>query len=295
MKLDFPNGREVLVSPDGRIHLRSGAATLPFLRGVRIVLADGTVVTIHRTGGSRDPLASVEVAIEEGRAYRIWSGNRRSINSSRAAVFTGEALFALGDGGCFYTVSAAGPMLALERVLCPSDLADRYPRRRVVVLGDVLADSLQELPAHAPRRSAQFPQAYEAARRFAALGYLFGGVTQRPMGAVGELWMELADSYRLKLEVGQGDVVTIGLYGADSATPGLEWVVATRTTVHFVRPNAALGNGPRYFQRGIDLREIVTDLVPVPNVRRQRVRVAQVLGNLGGRSPILLEVRRRGG
>ena len=295
VKLDFPSGREVLVSPDGRIHLRSGEATLSFFRGVRLVLADDTVVTIRRSGGSRTLLESVEVETGDEEAYRIWSGNRPSINSSRASAFTGDSLFALGDGGCFYTVSAAGPLLALERVLCPRDLENQYPRRRVVVLGDVLARSLLELPDHAPRRSIQFPQTHEAALRFAALGYLFGGVTQRPLGAVGELWIELADEYRLNVAVGTGGVITIGLYREGSGTPGLEWVVASRTTLNFVRPNADLGNGPRYFLRGIDLRDFVTDLVPIPNSRRQRVRVAQMLGNLGGRRTVTLEVKRRRG
>ena len=58
---------------------------------------------------------------------------------------------------------AARPILALDRALCPRrDTAD-WPERRVVIAGDILAESLRRLTEHVPPHVVQFPQAPEAA------------------------------------------------------------------------------------------------------------------------------------
>jgi hypothetical protein len=293
VKLTFPSGRELLVSPTGRLHLRSGERTLPFLRGVRLLLADDTAVTMVRGAAARQPLAAVDVVID-GRNRRIWTGTRRVVNASHTAPFRGTTLLALGDGGVLYTASGAGPVFALTRVLCPQQQVDRFPPRRVVVVGDVLAASMQLLPAHAPRRSVQFPQVEEAAQRFAALGAsLFQHDSMRPPGAVGELWLPLTETYRLKIATNSGGVILLGLYGAGSAVPGVEWTVTSRTEIHFVRPTGGLEGGPRYFMRGIDLREQVKGLLPIPDHPARRLEVSQVIEGLGGRVPKSLEVKRR--
>jgi hypothetical protein len=291
-RFDFPAGRALLVSPDGRIHLRSGERTLPFLRGVRLVFADGAEVAIRRGASPRRPLASVEVRIGE-RSHRLWTAGRRVVQASHARSFTGTTLLALGDGGSLFTTSRAGPLIALERVLCPRHLAGKTPPRRLIVAGDLLAASLRRLPDHAPRRSVQFPQVKEAAQRFAALGDLFDRHTPRPAGATGELWFPLRNEFRLKVDASTHGGLRIGLYGRDAGVPGVEWTISGRTELHFVRPAGGQGGGPRYFLRGIDLREDLERLLPGRSNGVQRAAVQRLVVALGGRAPAVLDVRRR--
>ena len=293
VKFEFPSGRELLITPDCRLHLRGGERSLPFLRGVRLILGDGTIVTVRRSSTPRRPLAAVEVE-SGGRTILIWMGNRSAGHATRAVPFTGSSLLVLGDGGTLYRASAAGPVVALERVLCEKRLQRRFPRRRLVILGHILAESMKLLPGHAPKRSVQFPQVAEAAERFAALGpVLFRRTVPRPPGAVGELWFELANQYRVKVESNDKGILTIGLFREGSTIPGVEWIVAGRTTIHFVRPTGGTRGGPRYFLHGLDLRRLVTGLLPIPSNARQRQDVAKTIAALGGRTAKKLEVTRR--
>ena len=205
VKLDFVGGGELLYAPDGRLHVRSGEATLAWFHGVRLLLGDGSIVTIRR----------------------------------------------------------------------------RFPKHRVVVLTDALAASMRKLPEHAPRKSVQFPQVAEAARRFAALSDLFRGNICRPPGAVGELWFPMRDRYRLKLEARDNDVLVAGLYREGSDIPGLEWTFGYRSEVHFVRPAGGRKGGPRYFLRGLEIDDLIGELVPgAPRVGK-RATVADVVRRLG--------------
>ena len=200
VKLDFPNGAELLVSPTCRIHLRSGEQSLPYFAGVQLVLADGSVVSARRGSrrGRKESLASVDVETN-GRVHRIWSAGRRVVNASHTGPFRGGTVLVLGDGRCVFQADLHGPVLALERVVCPKALGAKYPKRRVVILADVLAVSLKLLPDHAPRRSVQFPQVEEAASRFAALSTkLFRGNIQRPLGAVGEAVVSIGRSISIE-------------------------------------------------------------------------------------------------
>ena len=290
VKVTFASGRELLVTPSGRIHLRSGEHTLPFFGGVRLCLADGSVVTIKRGSSSRRPLMSVEVE-DAGKVRRIWAGSRRVIHASYSKAFAGSTLFALGDGGSLYRIDRAGPVLALSRVLCPKNQTHLTPPHRIVVLGDVLARSLKLLPQHAPRKSVQFPQVEEAARRFAELSYLFSEDVARLPGAVGELWFPLAEQYRLKVSTSERAVISIGLYRGASDIPGVEWLVTSRSTIHFVRPDGGARGGPRYFMRGIDIRHLIDEAVSVPDSPGSRRGVAGVMRALGGQQPKKIQVR----
>ncbi|MCA8955763.1 MAG: hypothetical protein KDC87_06805, partial [Planctomycetes bacterium] len=290
VKIDFPGGRELLITPSARIHLRGGEHTLPFLRGLRLVLVDGTVITVQRANSTRQPLASVDVSVG-GRDHRIWSVGRQVVDASHPRAFRGGTVVALGDGGAVYAISSAGPVIGLERVLCPQGDRDRVPTRRLVVLGDVLADSLKLLPAHAPRKSVQFPQVAEAARRFADLGALFDHHHWRPPGAVGELWVSLGEEYRIKVHADEAGRVILGLFGATGdQVPGVEWTFGARDELHFVRPTGGTHGGPRYFMRGIDLRTLLHGVVPCTDPIASRAGLVQLLSRLGGRMNQKLKV-----
>lgn len=292
VKFDFVGGAEVLLSPDGRLHLRDGSKTLPFLRGLRLVLADGTQVSVTR-GGSRQPIRSVDIWCQ-GRNTRIYSMARRVRNASHTGPFSGSTLLCMGDGRSLYEADATGPLLALRRVLCPEDRKRRMPARRLVVLGDVLAASMRLLPKNAPRKSVQFPQVAEAAQRFAALsGRVFQGVQPRPSGAVGELWFRMPEGYRLKVETSATGRMLVGLYGAQGTVPGVEWIVGPRFTVHFVRPDGGLRGGPRYFMKGIDLRKMVDGVYGFEPGRDDRMAVARMVRRMGGQSHQGIKLRSR--
>jgi hypothetical protein len=290
VKLTFVSGRELLITPSACIHLRSGEHTLAFFGGVRLCLADGSVVTVKRGTSPKRPLTSVVVE-DRGRVRRIWSGSRRVVHGSYSKAFQGSTLLVLGDGGSLYRANAAGPVVALSRVLCPADQVNNVPARRLVIVGDVLARSLQLLPKHAPRKSVQFPQVEEAAQRFAALAPLFHQNVARVPGSVGELWFALADQYRLKVSTAERAILKIGLYRGSSLIPGVEWIVASRTTIHFVRPDGGASGGPRYFMRGIDLRGILSGSLPLTDSVASRFRVSEAVSAMGGRQPKSLQVR----
>ena len=60
-----------------------------------------------------------------------------------------------------------------------------------------------------------------------------------------------------------------------------------------VRPDGGARGGPRYFMRGIDLRKQVAGLLPGLSTGSQRAAVNRVVVGLGGRTPKLLEIKRR--
>ena len=239
VKLTFPNKQELLVTPAGRVHLRSGEMTLPYLTGLQLLLADGSIVTTIRAPGGRRPLSTVEVTMN-GRTYRIWTLYTRALDATYKRRPAGPALLVLGDGRVLYRAIPIGPVVVLERTLCPKPLRGRYAKVRLAVVGDVLRESLRRLPAHAPRRSVQFSQVREAADRLAALaGRIFPPrPIPRPAGAVGELWLQLPEGFRLQV-VADDRRIIMGLYRGATETPAVEWLIAGRTKIQFVRPFAS--------------------------------------------------------
>lgn len=295
VKLTFPNKHALLITPAGRVHLRGGEMTLAHLKGMRLLLADGSAVTVRRAPGGRQPLSSVEVEVGN-RTRRIWNQRTRTVNASHVGAFPGPALVAVGDGRVLYSAIPLGPMVVLERVLCPRSLQPSYARVRLVIVADVLAASLQRLPRRAPRKSVQFPQASEAAETLAFLSdRIFPKRTiPRPVTAIGELWFELSGGFRLNV-VANDDIVVIGLYGETSETPAVEWTVGGRTELRFVRPFASREGyrGPRYFLRGLDLQDLVKPLLPIQVGGRDVLRARKVIQAIGGRKRRLLPVQRR--
>jgi hypothetical protein len=295
VKLTFPNRNALLITPGGRMHLRTGEMTLAHLKGVRLLLADGSVVTARRAPGGRQPLSSVEVEVD-GRSHRIWNTRARAWNASHVGAFPGPALLALGDGRVLYRAIPVGPMVVLERILCPRPQRSCYAKVRLAIVGDVLAASLRRLPQHAPRRSVQFPQARTAADKLAALSNKIfpARMVPRPAGAVGELWFELPADFRLKVAAEDHRVV-LGLYRGSTATPAVEWLVRGRTELCFVRPFASAPGyrGPRYFMKGLDLRDLVQPLLPIQVGPRDVAHARKLIQGIGGKQPKLLRVRRR--
>jgi hypothetical protein len=295
VRLTFVSGHALLITPAGRVHLRSGEMTLAHLKGVRLLMADGSVLTALRGSGGRQPLMWVEVEAD-GRNHRIWNQRARAMEAGHKGVFPGPALLALGDGQVLYRATPLGPMVVLERILCPGPLRSRYTKLRLVIVGDVLAASLRRLPKHAPRRSVQFPQVRQAADRLAALSAKIfpAQAIPRPAGAVGRLWFELPDDFRLNV-VATDHRVILGLYRGATNTPAVEWLIGGRTEICFVRPFASSPGykGPRYFMAGLDLRDLVQPLLPIRVGGRDTSRARALIQRIGGKQVNLRPVHRR--
>jgi hypothetical protein len=266
VKLDFPSGAEVLVTPSLRLCLRSGEQTLPALGRLDLSFADGTRLELEGDGGGRRPLRRATL-VQGALRHVFWPARQAATveaGHARAAART-PAYLVLGDGRCVYRAVPLGPVLGLRAILHPRDGVE-HPRSRVVVAGDVLASSLRRLPAHVPREPVQFPQAPEAAQRLAGLaGELFAkGRIERPVHAKGPLVLPLPHEWQLRAARGlTSGFLTLGLYRADSTVPVVEWTVSpTRSELHLVRPFGGEHGGPRYFLRGIDLGDLLRELWP---------------------------------
>lgn len=281
VKFDFPSGAEVLVGPDGRVHLRDGGRTLPTTGVLEIVLADRTRVEIQPN--TSPLLAPLQVLVEDERGQRLlWRDGMALDLPVQEPRRARQTLIALGDGTTLYDATLFGPVVVLRAVLFPKAAEGRLPRERVVVLGDILARSLQRLPEHAPPRSVQFPQAAEAAQNLARIApRLFAaGVIPRPRGARGSLVFPLVDEFQLVVATTEAGPVTVGLHRGTSTVPIVEWLAARRTTLHFVRPDGG-ANGPRYFLAGLDVQDLCTPALPA-STRRDDLLARRTIRRLGG-------------
>lgn len=266
VKIDFPSGAEVLVTPSLRVCLRSGEETLPALGTLVLAFADGSRLELEPDGGGRRPLRRVTLQAE-GRRHTFWPAHQTLVvDAAHARTWASQAsgYLVLGDGRAFYRAVPWGPLLGLRSVLRPGG-DERFPASRVVVAGDALAASLRRLPAHVPPQPVQFPQAPEAACRLAELaGTLFAGEVERPAHARGPLVLALPQEWRLSFDRGVlPGTLTLGLGRAGGDVPAVEWTISrTRTELHLVRPFDGHNGGPRYFLRGIDLSADLAALWP---------------------------------
>jgi hypothetical protein len=291
VKLDFPSGAELLLAPDGGVHLREGARTMPSLHVVELWLADGTRVRAVRSPGRGMPLREVDV-IRGDAAVSLWRGHLPLRQTTAPSPPSGTCYLALGRGDALYEGVALGPLIVLRRALCPQARQRESPASWLVVAGDVLGASLRLLPDHVPPQPVQFPQAPEAAANLAqGAPMLFpSGVIERPAGAIGALVFALAGDFRLMVEERRDGPIWLGLYRGDADVPVVEWCIEHRTTLHLVRPNGGLGGLPRYYLRGIDLSGQTRSLLPLPRTAFTIERARATLRALGARSPLVRAV-----
>jgi hypothetical protein len=144
VKLTFPSGRELLVAPDGHVHLRSGEHAGPFAMGLELWLADGTTVRIALAGAENERLRDVTVGDRE-RRLQPWRRGDPSQEVVRGGGWGGLRVLCCGDGGDLYRAVALGPLLVLDRALVAADRADAAPRERLVVLADAVVQSLRTM------------------------------------------------------------------------------------------------------------------------------------------------------
>jgi hypothetical protein len=282
VKLDFPSGRELLVAPNAAIWLRGGEHTDPCLNGLELWLADGARVRIERESSPREPLRSVEVITEHG-TVELWRAQRRMVRANSMSRPALEAFLVLGEGDVLYRALPLGPLLVLERVLCPVVERGEYPAQRAIVCADPLAESLRALPEHVPAHRVQFPQAIEAAANLAELApRLFPrGMRARPPGPSGAMVFGLPYDFRLTIAAPPQGPARIGLTRGDADVPIVEWLVGPRTTLQLVRPGGGIHGGARYFLDGLDLTAQARALLEVRTTAQGSDRARDVLRALG--------------
>ena len=145
VKLTFASDREVLFAPDGYVHLRDGSVAGPFTSGIEFTLADGCLVRVDRSGSRRAPIVAVDVIGGEA-AVSLWRRGspvrERARGDSRL-----PPVFCLGGGDVLYRAAAAGPLVALSRVLAPKEIAlgRKLPRHRLCLQVGPMIESLQAL------------------------------------------------------------------------------------------------------------------------------------------------------
>lgn len=267
VKLDFPSGAEVMITPSLRICLRGGEQTLPALGRLVLAFTDGSALEVEPSNDPRLPIRRATLVTDQQRTV-FWppaQGVVIDAGHRRGARVLDDPLLVLGDGRAVYQPVPLGPILGLRAVLRPRD-DERFAAERFVIAGDLLASSLQRLPGHVPPTPVQFPQAPQAAQRLAEMSAaLFApGDIERAARTRGPLVLSLAQEWRLQVEIGAATgLLTLGLYRADASVPAVEWTVTpTRTELHLVRPSGGENGGPRYFLRGIDLNDEVRALWP---------------------------------
>lgn len=287
VKLDFPSGAELLLAPSGIVHVRDGSRSLRSLHAVELWLADGARVRATRSGG-RTPFRQVEV-ITGSKSTILW---QRHLPLRRAAVApkpSGTCYLALGPGDVLYQGTTLGPLIVLERALCPVRRQGEYSRTRLIIAGDPLADSLRLLPNHIPPQSVELPEAPRTAAilaQFASTLFRRGRI-ERPAGALGALVFPLTGGYRLGVDELRGGPVWLSLYRGPSEVPVVEWRIDVRTTLHLVRPEGGRNGLPRYYLRGIDLTDATRDLLALPRSAQATARARDVLRSLGARAPVM--------
>ncbi len=283
VKLDFPSGGELLVGHAGRVHLRDGAATDRNDRGLRLLLADGAVLTVVPTPGGKRPVRSVELR-QASRTMVLWRGRHRYNRAISRRTFLGATYLVVGDGSVVYRPMQLGPVAVLERALCPRAAVATYPARKVVICGDVLGASLQLLSKTVPRHLSDFPAAGRIADGLAAMAdRLFApGTASRPSGSVGAVIIQLAGGYRLHLEVRGSGPLALALVPPQASLPVVEWTVDSSTTrLHLVQPDAGRNGRPRYSMRGVDLRSMVGRVFPFENCSRDVSRARRLIVEAG--------------
>lgn len=225
VKLTFPSGRELLVSPDGFLHLRGGESGGPFRGGVELWLADGTTVRVALAQSSEVRLREVAVG-DATRRLQPWRRGAPCVAAATSSGWAGPRLWCVGDGGDVYRAIALGPLLVLDRVLVAAERADSTPRERLVVLAEPLVDSLRTM-----QRQHREPDAAVRAAMTAIAGLAAHADRILPAGAAlprierERMRWQLGAGFELEYAVDGPLAPRLELYAPEATLPMVEWTL----------------------------------------------------------------------
>lgn len=223
VKLTFPSGRELLVAPDGRLHLRSGEVAGPYASGLELRLGDGASVRIVLAPGARERLRNVHVVADE-RAVQPWRRGAPATFVDRPGPWAGVRIACCGDGGDLYRAIALGPLVVLERVLVADDRAAAAPEQRLVLLTAPLRQSLAAMPRQHTETDVAVRRAVAAVAAVAdRADAIFPAALHR--AAPDRLRWLLRGGFELQLDLEGPLAPRLGLCAGGATFPMVEWTL----------------------------------------------------------------------
>lgn len=259
VKLTFPSGRELLVAPDGFVHLRSGESAGPFATGLELLLADGQSVRIVLAPNSNERLRDVFVGDREQR-LQPWRRGAPASEQARDNGWAGLRFVCGGDGGDLYRAAALGPLLVLERALVAADRADRTPEQRLVLLTTPLVQSLRTMQRQHREPDAQVRRAMKTIAAIAdRADMLFDSGLELPRAEHDRLRWLLRSGFELELERTGHMAPLLQLFAGESLTPIVEWTLRADSAAFLGNPREDQAE-KRWYGNGTRLPRVVPEL-----------------------------------
>lgn len=269
VKLSFPSGCELLVAPDGGLHLRSGEVAGPFPAGVELLLGDGSRVQVSLVSGGKRRLRAVSI-VDGDQCLQLWRRGQAAARSARPSHWAGVRLSCCGGGGDVYRPIAVGALVTLERVLVRDDRRDVTPPERLVLLTQPLLESLQRLPRQ-HRDTAQRVRSAVAA--VAAVAERGQAVFQHGSGLHrvrrDRARWSLAGGFELQLALEGPLWPRLQLFAGRSISPLVEWTVGSAGAVYLSNPNPAQ-LGKRWHGNGTRMPRVVPGLQAREHLEERR-------------------------
>lgn len=259
VKLAFPSGRELLVAPDGHVHLRTGEIGGPFAGGVELRLADGALVRIVLVPGADLRLRDV-VVVHGERALQPWRRGAPATNTPRPGGWPAVHVSCCGDGGELYRTVALGPLLVLDRVLVPQAREEAAPKERLVVLTQPLLESLTRMPRQHREPDAPVRQAVAAVTAVADKGEMIfpAGAALRRVEREQLRW-RLEGGFELQLDLDGPMAPRLQLFTGRAPVAMVEWTLRGDGAAFLANPRDNQV-GKRWHGNGTRLGRVVTDL-----------------------------------
>ena len=259
VKLTFPSGRELLIAPDGFVHLRSGESAGPFPTGLELLLGDGQSVRIVLVPSANERLRDVVVGDRE-RRLQPWRRGEPAAELARDGGWAGLRFVCGGDGGDLYRTVALGPLLVLERVLVAADRADKTPMQRLVLLTTPLVQSLRTMQRQHREPDAHVRQAMKAIAAIAdRADQLFPAGGELPRAEHDRLRWLLRSGFELELERTGQMAPLLQLFAGESKQPIVEWTLRADAAAFLGNPRADQPE-KRWHGNGTRLPRVVPEL-----------------------------------
>lgn len=260
LKIDFPSGNELLLAPDGILHLRSGERAGPYGDGIELRLGDDTAVRVRLSQAQRARVRDV-VVVHGDRALQPWRRGRKVNEIVRTGFWGGARICCCGGGTELYRAIAIGPLVTLERVLVPGSRVDHTPEQRLVVLTAPMHKSLAMIPRQSRGPNPELRHAVRAvsatSRRSDAIFPSGAGLHRAETDAL--RWV-LRGGYELKLALDGPRAPRLSLFAGRSLRPMVGWVLGVHSSAFLNNPGADQPGANRWSGNGVRMDPIVPEL-----------------------------------
>jgi hypothetical protein len=236
VKLTFASGRELLIAPDGFVHLRGGENGGPFAGGLEVLLADGQSVRVRLDPSVAERVRDVVVGDGE-RRLRIRERGATAREVARDTIWTGVRVIAAGDGGEIYRAIALGPLVVLDRLLVAKERESATPEQRLVVFASPLAQSLQVMERQHREPDAAVRGAMKVIAEIAEHAddlFPAGAMLQR-IERNRMRWL-LRGGFELELTLTGPMAPRLQLYPGKTQMPMVEWTLRNDAAAFLVNP-----------------------------------------------------------